>query len=71
MLTSDLASGETSYGLIPNEHWSEHPAWIDEGKAAQARVDMAGLLYGDSLSYRHMCRYETGFFFRHPLLADL
>ena len=24
--------------------------------------------YGDSLSYRLMCRYNSGFFFRHPLL---
>ncbi|GMG27171.1 unnamed protein product [Ambrosiozyma monospora] len=29
-----------------------------------------GIIYGDSISYRHMCRYESGFFFRHPLLDD-
>lgn len=71
MFTTDIASGETSYGLIPKEQWSEHPSWIDEDRAAQARADMSHLMYGDSLSYRHMCRYESGFFFRHPLLADL
>ena len=28
------------------------------------------IIYGDSISYRHMCRYESGFFFRHELLLD-
>lgn len=44
-------------GIIPKEHWS-YPSWIDVEKADQARQRMAeqGVLYGDSLSYRHMCR---------------
>lgn len=44
-------------GIIPKEHWS-YPPWIDVEKADQARQRMAdqGVLYGDSLSYRHMCR---------------
>ena len=26
------------------------------------------IIYGGSLSYRNMCRFNSGFFFRHPLL---
>lgn len=70
-VTSALASGECKYGLIPQEQWS-FPDWIDQDKAAKTRKEMreAGILYGDSISYRHMCRYESGFFWRHPLLDD-
>lgn len=70
-VTSALTSGNTKYGLIPKEHWS-FPEWIDQDKAAQTRADMAArkIIYGDSISYRHMCRYESGFFFRHPLMLD-
>ncbi|KAM0745921.1 glycosyl transferase [Meredithblackwellia eburnea MCA 4105] len=68
--TSGVASGPCTYGLIPKEHWGEEPEWIDQEKAAKARDDMAkaGVIYGGSLPYRHMCRYQSGFFWRHPLL---
>ncbi|MCJ1404182.1 alpha 1,2-mannosyltransferase 2.4.1 [Xylographa trunciseda] len=68
-LTSSLVSGKTHYGLIPKEHWS-FPDFIDQEKAKAVREDMAErkIIYGDSISYRHMCRYESGFFFRHPLM---
>jgi len=28
------------------------------------------IIYGDSESYRHMCRYESGLFFQHPLMHE-
>jgi alpha 1,2-mannosyltransferase len=70
-VTSALTSGNTKYGEIPKEHWS-FPEWIDQDKAAKVRADMAArkIIYGDSISYRHMCRYESGFFFRHPLMLE-
>ncbi|KAI9928393.1 hypothetical protein ASPWEDRAFT_38772 [Aspergillus wentii DTO 134E9] len=70
-LTSALVSGNTHYGLIPREHWS-YPDWIDLDKAKKAREEMGQkkIIYGDSESYRHMCRYESGFFFRHPLMLN-
>lgn len=70
-VTTSLISGTTHYGLIPKEHWS-YPDWIDQDKAAEAREDMGNrkIIYGDSESYRHMCRYESGFFFRHPLMLN-
>lgn len=70
-VTRALVSGRAKYGKIPTEHWS-FPSWIDQDKAAKTREDMKEkkIIYGDSISYRHMCRYESGFFFRHPLMLD-
>ncbi|CDR46723.1 CYFA0S25e01376g1_1 [Cyberlindnera fabianii] len=69
--TSALVTGNTKYGLIPKEQWS-FPEWIDLDRAAKTREEMKknNVIYGDSISYRHMCRYESGFFYRHELLAD-
>lgn len=70
-VTSGLVSGTTKYGLIPEEQWS-FPPWIDQEKAALTREKMKEqqIIYGDSQSYRHMCRYESGFFWRHQLMMD-
>ncbi|GEQ72321.1 hypothetical protein JCM33374_g6008 [Metschnikowia sp. JCM 33374] len=70
-VTSAIVSGTAKYGLVPEEHWS-YPDFIDKKKAARARKAMseAGIIYGDSESYRHMCRFESGFFFRHPLMEE-
>jgi alpha 1,2-mannosyltransferase len=47
---------------VPHEHWSYTP-WINETRADEAKAAMAseGVLYGGSLSYRFMCRYNSGF----------
>ncbi|MCJ1398995.1 alpha 1,2-mannosyltransferase 2.4.1 [Xylographa trunciseda] len=67
-VTSSLTSGKTYYGLVPKEHWS-YPDWIDQRRAAQTRKETATqYMYGGSESYRHMCRFFSGFFFRHELL---
>jgi alpha 1,2-mannosyltransferase len=70
-VTTALCSGKTHYGKIPKEHWS-FPEWIDQDRAAKVRDEMKEkkIIYGDSVSYRHMCRYESGFFFRHPLMLN-
>lgn len=70
-VTSSLVSGKTYYGEIPHEHWS-FPDHIDQDKARKVREDMAQrkIIYGDSISYRHMCRFESGFFFRQPLMMN-
>jgi hypothetical protein len=70
-ITTSLVSGTTRYGEIPKEHWS-YPDWIDQDRAREVREEMKEkkIIYGHSESYRHMCRYESGFFFRHPLLQE-
>lgn len=66
-----LVSGEAKFGLVPSEHWG-YPEWIDQDYAAWCRKDFikANVIYGGSESYRHMCRFESGFFYRHPLMND-
>lgn len=66
-----LTSSKLSFGTVPTEHWS-YPSWINVTKADEARKSMEkrDIIYGGSLPYRHMCRYNSGFFFRHPLLQE-
>ena len=60
---------QVEFGMVPPEHWS-YPDYIDQARARASREAMAKLdvPYGDSEPYRFMCRYQSGYFFRHPLL---
>ncbi|KAI8990757.1 nucleotide-diphospho-sugar transferase [Mycotypha africana] len=71
-LTCAMTNADVQYGLVPKEHWS-YPDWIDQDLAAKRRQMMVDqkILYGGSESYRHMCRYQSGFFMLHPLLDEL
>ena len=64
-----LPDVNVKFGLIPVEHWS-YPEFIDPEKAAETRERMKKVIYGASESYRFMCHYQSGYFFRHPLMAD-
>ncbi|KAL4066353.1 glycosyltransferase family 15 protein [Scleroderma yunnanense] len=66
---SVISASSMEFGVIPPEFWYQ-PSWIDEEKAAAARkqMDADNIIYGGSLSYRNMCRFNSGFFFRHPLV---
>ncbi|CAK4018900.1 glycosyltransferase family 15 [Lecanosticta acicola] len=68
-VTSAFVSGRARYGRISKDQWSL-PSFIDEKKAEQTRIDMKNVKYGDSASYRHMCRYQSGFFYKHPLVEE-
>ncbi|KAJ2026348.1 hypothetical protein IWW57_003066 [Coemansia sp. S610] len=70
--TTAMTRAKVSYGVIPTEHWS-YPAWINQTYAQECRQSMEkqGVFYALSESYRHMCRFNSGFFFRHPLLSDI
>ncbi|TFK37627.1 glycosyltransferase family 15 protein [Crucibulum laeve] len=67
-----LTKSKVLFGLVPDDHWNQ-PAWINESRAAEARYIMRkdGVPYGGEFqiySYRNMCRFYSGFFFRHELL---
>lgn len=66
---SNVVRGPVEFGLIPHDHWFQ-PDWIDEEKATAGRNKMVedNIIYGGSVSYRNMCRFNSGFFYRHPLL---
>ncbi|KAJ2552999.1 hypothetical protein EV175_003100 [Coemansia sp. RSA 1933] len=65
-------TSNVTFALIPHDHWSI-PDFIDEEKAREARQQMKAnrVIYGGSLSYRHMCRYNSGFFYKHPVLRSV
>ncbi|KAG0302118.1 alpha 1,2-mannosyltransferase 2.4.1 [Dissophora globulifera] len=66
-----MTTAPVKFGLIPREHWS-YPASINQTQAALNRKEMEArnVPYGESESYRHMCRYESGFIFRHELVQE-
>ncbi|ODV62338.1 glycosyltransferase family 15 protein [Ascoidea rubescens DSM 1968] len=68
---SNLVSGNSKFIKIPNEYWS-YPEWIDQLKARKVRAKMKKLKikYGHLESYRHMCRFNSGFFYRLPELLN-
>lgn len=68
---SKFVSGKARFGVIPKEHWS-YPSFIDQELAKSERERMAedGVIYADSESYRHMCRFNSGFFYKHPIMQE-
>ncbi|GAA5944538.1 glycosyltransferase family 15 protein [Sporobolomyces koalae] len=71
--TSAIASGTVKYGLVPPEHWGYgFPKGINSTLANENIQEMGKLPipYGGSIPYRKMCRYNSGFFFEHELLAS-
>ncbi|KAJ7155950.1 glycosyltransferase family 15 protein [Mycena crocata] len=66
---SVVTDAPVSFGLIPSEHWVQ-PDWIDESRARRGRQKMMSqrIIYGGSVPYRNMCRFNSGFFFKHELL---
>lgn len=59
--TSQMTSAKCHYGKIEKETWLQ-PDWIDEEKATAAREQMVQkkVIYGFSVPYRNMCRYQSG-----------
>lgn len=66
-----FTSGRAIFEQIPKEFW-QYPDFIDEKKAAAGRKKLADeeVKYGNSESYRHMCRFNSGFFQHLDTLAD-
>ncbi|KAF9272907.1 alpha 1,2-mannosyltransferase 2.4.1 [Mortierella alpina] len=66
-----MSSADMRFEAIPKEHWS-YPEWISEERATQARrkMSMERVLYGGSESYRHMCRYQSGFLVHHEAMRE-
>ncbi|KAF7793212.1 hypothetical protein EIP86_004321 [Pleurotus ostreatoroseus] len=68
---TELTDAPVTFGLIPHDDWYQ-PDWIDENKAKEEREKMVKnkVIYGGSVPYRNMCRFNSGFFFRHELLQQ-
>lgn len=70
-ITSNLVSGTARYGLIPPEQWS-FPSHLDYEKAKKLWKSQkwSKVIYGSSESYRHMCRFNSMFFYKHPIVQE-
>ncbi|GAA5908386.1 hypothetical protein JCM6882_007923 [Rhodosporidiobolus microsporus] len=66
-----MTRSEIFFHTIPKEHWS-YPSWINQTYAAEERQKMVNenVIYGGSESYRHMCRFNSGFFYRQKVLES-
>lgn len=64
-------SGDAIFTTIPKEYWNV-PEHIDKVymKRQLNAMEMDGVLYGGSLSYRQMCRFNSGFFYKLKALQS-
>ncbi|KAI8906412.1 nucleotide-diphospho-sugar transferase [Gorgonomyces haynaldii] len=67
-------NASVKFGVLDRKKMWDEPQWIDKLKAAEQRIELGKLIAGKgtsywfSVSYRQMCRFYSGWFFRHPLL---
>lgn len=65
----NYTSSDVEFGEIGPEHWG-YPDWVDVNVAKEGirkQGDQA-IMYGGMESYHHMCRFYSGFFYKHELL---
>lgn len=63
-------NAEVEFGTVPQEHW-EFPNTIDKDlldESIESQGDRS-IMYGNMPSYHKMCRFYSGHFFDHPLVA--
>ncbi|KAK4131554.1 glycosyltransferase family 15 protein [Trichocladium antarcticum] len=66
----NYTSGTVEFGKVGPDMWG-YPDWVDP-KVAKEGINKQGdnaIMYGGMESYHFMCRFYSGFFFHHPLLA--
>ncbi|KAJ2674670.1 hypothetical protein IWW42_001516 [Coemansia sp. RSA 1085] len=67
----EVTNAPVYFGKLPQEHWGLSP-YVTEDKVKEAlEHNRDRYIYGGSYSYRLMCRYQSGFIHKHPLLKDL
>jgi alpha 1,2-mannosyltransferase len=55
------------FGKIPTDQW-KIPEWINNTELEiKLNTTLKSLRYGTQITYHHMCRYYSGFFYRHEL----
>lgn len=65
---TNLVSGNVYFETIPKEYW-DFPDFIDKKAALQNRIkSRIHMPYGASESYRFMCRFFSGFFYKLDLV---
>ncbi|KAG9236560.1 glycolipid 2-alpha-mannosyltransferase-domain-containing protein [Amylocarpus encephaloides] len=66
----NYTSGTVEFGLIDPKTWG-FPDWIDPKVAKEgiAKQGDQAIMYGGMESYHAMCRFYSGFFYKHELLT--
>ena len=66
----NYTTGKTEFGKINGSMWG-YPDWVDHEVAKEGirKQGDAAIMYGGMESYHHMCRFYSGFFYKHELLA--
>ncbi|KAI9476446.1 MAG: nucleotide-diphospho-sugar transferase [Benjaminiella poitrasii] len=62
--------GSMRFEIVDKELYG-YEAHTDLKKAAQARIDLNTIMFGDSEDYRFQSRFMAGTIFRHPLMQEL
>ncbi|KAI9711833.1 MAG: alpha-1,2-mannosyltransferase (Kre5) [Bogoriella megaspora] len=68
---TNYTSSPVEFGRIDPSMWG-YPDWVDENVAKEGirqQGDQA-IMYGGMESYHHMCRFYSGFFYKHELLQN-
>ncbi|KAG9515885.1 glycosyl transferase, partial [Aureobasidium melanogenum] len=62
-------SANVEFGKIDSSMWG-FPDWVDHNVAKEGirKQGDAAIMYGGMESYHHMCRFYSGFFYKHELL---
>ncbi|KAI9831347.1 MAG: hypothetical protein M1819_005121 [Sarea resinae] len=66
---TNYTSAPSEFGKIDPSMWG-YPDWVDSKVAKEgiAKQGDAAIMYGGMESYHHMCRFYSGFFYKHELL---
>ncbi|KAJ2807578.1 hypothetical protein H4R20_001233 [Coemansia guatemalensis] len=65
----DMTKAKVQFGTLDHESWKV-PEWINATRYEQVKRD-ARYPHGEKDSYRKMCRFQSGYLHRHPLLRDI
>ena len=70
--TQANTKAKCSYYTIPKEHW-EIPRWIDKDLMRESAnlLEEQKVQFAHMESYHQMCRWNSGFFYKHPALKDI
>ncbi|KAI9818246.1 MAG: hypothetical protein M1832_004462 [Thelocarpon impressellum] len=70
--TRAATKAEVRYHTIPKEHW-EFPSWINKElyEESAQMLKESDVPYWNNPSYHQMCRWNSGFFYKHPALKDI
>jgi mannosyltransferase len=69
--TREATKAAVSWEVVPKEHW-EVPSWINEDlfqESVELLIEQK-VQYMEKKSYHQMCRWNSGFFYKHPALLN-